>query len=215
MRKTQIADALFPKIRQGILAATTLNPDRWWYLSDLARKLSTSPSSLQRELDSLVEAGILLRRVEGRQVYFSPSPNCPVLPEIQSLMAKTVGLVDVLRAELAPLSDSITCAFIYGSLARGELKTQSDVDLLVLGEVRLSDLAPRLQAAGDRMGREVNPSVYTAADFTAKRRAGQHFVQSVLSQQKLFVMGGEDELQAALQTRKGSATQAHEAGTGL
>ena len=120
MRKTLLADVLFPRIRQGILAATVMRPERWWYLSDLARHLHVRPSSFQRELTSLVRAGILERRQEGRQVYYRPDPKCPILIELQGIMAKTAGLVDVLRQVLQPFAPRIECAFIYGSIARSE-----------------------------------------------------------------------------------------------
>lgn len=112
-----------------MLAATVMHPDRWWFLADLARHLGVSPSSLQRELQSLVEAGILIRREGGKHVYFQPDPNCPVLPELQGIMTKTLGLVDILRAAMAPFGEAIRVAFVYGSMARSEQLSESDVDL--------------------------------------------------------------------------------------
>src|SRR5437764_12524683 len=120
MRKNKILDALWPRIRQALLAATVLHPQRWWSLSELARHLGVAPSSLQRELASLVEAGILERRSEGRRVCFRPHPECPVLPELQGLLLKTAGLVDHLREALAPWAEAIELAFVYGSIARAE-----------------------------------------------------------------------------------------------
>lgn len=96
MRTKPLVDALFPKTRQAVLAATLMHPQRWWFLADLARYIGVTPSSLQREMVSLVQAGILLRRQEGKQVYFRPDPSCPILGELQGIMTKTAGLVDVL-----------------------------------------------------------------------------------------------------------------------
>ena len=194
MRKHAPLDALLPKVRQGILAATVLHPERWWYLSDLARHLHTTPSSLQRELASLVSAGILRRRQEGRQVYFSPDPDCPLLPELQGLMAKTAGLVEVLRQALAPLADQIICAFVYGSLARGEVRSASDVDLMVIGRLGLAALSPQLAQAEQRLGRPVNPTLYTRAEWTRKVKSDHPFVQEVLAGAKLFLIGTADDL---------------------
>lgn len=194
MRKYSALDALLPKVRQGILAATVLHPERWWYLSDLARHLHTTPSSLQRELTALVGAGILRRRQEGRQVYYCPDPDCPILPELQGLMAKTAGLGDVLRQALAPLADRITCAFVYGSLARGEARSDSDVDLMVIGKLGLADLAPRLASAEQQLGRPVNPTLYTRAEWARKVKSDHPFVQEVLAGAKLFLIGTADEL---------------------
>ncbi len=194
MRKKSPIDALFPKVRQGILAATVLHPERWWYLSDLARHLHTTPSSLQRELASLVSAGILRRRQEGRQVYFRPDPDCPFLPELRGLMTKTAGLVDVLQHALHPLVGKIECSFIYGSIARGEALSDSDIDLMVIGRLGLAELAPRLAQAEQQTGRPVNPTLYTRAEWTRKVKSHHPFLQEVLRGPKLFLIGTADEL---------------------
>src|SRR5438046_577733 len=104
MRKIKPAlDALFPATRQAILAAVLLDPQRSWYLSDLASYLGRSPSSLQRELESLVAAEILIRRQERNRVYFQANRECPIYPELANLLAKTAGLAKVVRSALAPL----------------------------------------------------------------------------------------------------------------
>src|SRR5580704_5222572 len=98
MRKKSASEALlFPHIRQRVLATFLLHPKREWYLSDLARTLKCAPGHLHRELALLSDAGILHRRVEGRQVYYSPDPDCPYLSELTALVRKTMG-VDIVLA---------------------------------------------------------------------------------------------------------------------
>lgn len=126
MRTSRSLDVLFPKTRQAILAATFAAPQRWWYMRELARHLRRTPSSLQRELASLVRGGILLQRHEGKHVYFKAAADSPIFPELQSLILKTAGLADVIRDALKPLADRIQWAFIYGSVARSEEHTASD-----------------------------------------------------------------------------------------
>lgn len=203
MRK-EISEALFPETRRAILAATLLEPERWWYMSDLARHLGVSPSSLQRELQSLVSAGILLRRQEGRQVYFRANPECPVLEELQGLMVKTAGVADVLRDALAPFSDAIECAFVYGSFAKGTVVSESDVDLMVIGNVNLSGLSSALKDAGERIGRSVNPTVYPAKEFAKKLASGQHFLSTVMREEKLYLIGDDDKLAETSGRRAGA-----------
>ena len=101
MRKSSPIDALLAKTTQGLLAATVLQPERWWYLSDLAKQMGRRPSSLQAPLASLVTAGILRHRREGNRVYYQADPDCPFRGELQGMIAKTVGLVEVLRDALA------------------------------------------------------------------------------------------------------------------
>jgi DNA-binding transcriptional ArsR family regulator len=131
MRK--IIEALFPKTRADILTATLMHADKWWYLSDLAKHLQVSPSNLQRELISLVKASILIRKVEGNRVYYKADPNCPILLDLQNLLIKTSGLVDVIQSALSSFKSRIEFAFIFGSIASGDEISTSDVDLLVVG----------------------------------------------------------------------------------
>lgn len=195
MRKSSPIDALISKTTQGLLAATVLQPQRWWYLSDLAKHLGRRPSSLQGPLASLVSAGVLLRRKDGNRVYFQADPSCPFLSELQGIIAKTVGLVDVLREALLPLNSRITVAFVHGSVARSLERASSDVDLIVIGSLGLSKLSPVLEAVEGRLGRPINASVYTPQEFAKKIDAKNHFLRAVLDKEKLFVIGNTDELE--------------------
>lgn len=194
MRGKTLINVLFPKTRASILAATLMHPEKWWYLADLARHIGAPPSSLQREMDSLVQAGLLLRRQEGRQVYFRPDPDCPILPELQGVMTKTLGLVDVLRNILSPFEKSIKVAFVYGSIARSEELSESDVDLMIVGDVKLADLSSALQKAENRLARQVNPTLFSQDEFSRKLRQGHHFLKAVLENDKLFVLGSQNDL---------------------
>lgn len=202
--RNSMAQALFPDTRRAILAATLLEPERWWYMSDLARHLGVSPSSLQRELQSLVSAGILVRREEGRQVYFRADPECPVLSELQGIMVKTAGVADVLRAALASFNESIDCAFIYGSFAKGTVVSESDIDVMVIGEVGLSELSPALKDAAEKIGRSVNPTVYPAMEFAKKLASGQHFLSTVMREERLYLIGDENKLAETSGKRPGA-----------
>ncbi len=196
MRKIRPLDALFPKVRQALLAATLLHPERWWYLSDLAKHLGVRPSSLQRELAALVEAGILHRLQDGNRVYFQANAECPFLAELQGLFVKTVGVVDVLREALKSFTKRIDSAFVYGSMARATEFASSDVDLMIVGQVGLADLTPALRRAEARLGRPVNPTLYTREEFATKLQAGHHFLKVVLDGEKLFILGDPHDLAA-------------------
>lgn len=180
-----------------------MEPDRWWYLSDLAKHLGVSPSSLQREIAALTEAGILRRRRDGNRVYFQPDPECPFFAELQGIMAKTAGLADVLRESLEPFAASIDGAFVYGSVARSEEHPSSDVDVMIIGELGLSDIAPLLRKAERRLNRPVNPTVYSRDEFTKKVKGGHHFILTVLEAQKLFIYGKNRDLPQALDRTAG------------
>ena len=195
MRKKRPVDALFPKTRQGILAATYGQPERWWYLSELAGQLNTIPSSLQRELRSLVASGILRQRRDGRRLYFQAETESPIFPELSGLVAKTLGVTEALRSALAKFKDGVACAFLYGSVARRQEHALSDVDLVVIGQIGLADLSAPLRALERKFGREFNVTSYTPGEFSRKVEARNHFVMSLLRGEKVFLKGGADELE--------------------
>ena len=194
MRKTRALATLFPTLRGEVLAATLTQPDKWWYLSELAEFLGTAPSSLQRELKTLVDGGILQQRREGTRAYFKAETQSPLFPELRGLIEKTAGLLPTLQEVLAPFKAHIDCAFIYGSVARQEEHARSDVDLMVIGSVGLADIAPALGKAEKRLGREVNATNYSTREFRAKVTAQDHFVSEVLRGPKEFVKGDQRDL---------------------
>lgn len=195
MRIPPILEALFPEVRAKVLATVFGQPDREWYLTELARDLGTQPSSLQRELEALSKAGILEQRRDGRRVYVKTDRNSPVFADLRGLLEKTAGVIPVLRGELETLGESIYLAFVYGSIARSEETSVSDIDLMVVGKAGLSDLIPALRNSERILGRPVNPSVYSSEEFQERARSGDHFLTTVLKGAKQFVKGGEDELE--------------------
>jgi predicted nucleotidyltransferase len=194
VRNSAVLDTLFPSVRQGVLTATLTQPDKWWYLSELADFLHTQPSSLQRELAALVQSGILEQRRDGRRIYFKAETRSPIFPDLRSIFEKTVGLLPTLRAALRPVEGGVVCAFVYGSIARREERATSDVDLMVIGKVGLAELAPSLRRAEKRLGREVNVTSYSVDEFRKKVTQGDHFLTTVLKSSLQFVKGERRDL---------------------
>jgi predicted nucleotidyltransferase len=198
MRNSATLDGLFPKTRQGVLSATLTQPEKWWFLSELARFLETSPSSLQRELSALVETGILEQRREGTRVYFRAQTRSPIYRELQGIVEKTAGIIPTLQHILAPFGQEIASAFIYGSVARGEEHASSDIDLMVIGQVGLSELTPALRKAERTLGRDLNATTYSTEEFCSKIEKKDHFLTAVLKRPKQFVKGTGRELDAII-----------------
>jgi predicted nucleotidyltransferase len=182
---SRLIDALLPEVRQNILGILLLQPDRWWYMSDLASHLKRPVSSLQRELTALTEVGILENKRDGNRVYYRADTQCPIFHELSSILTKTSGLVDQIKDGIAA---------VFGSLARSEEQSDSDIDLLVVGDVGLGDLVPVLQKTEVKLSREINPIVYTEEEYKSKVLSGDHFLISILETERLILIGDEHEL---------------------
>jgi predicted nucleotidyltransferase len=197
MRKFAELDALFPTIRAGVLSAVLLQPEHWWFLTEMAGYLQVTPSSLQRELESLVRAGLLQRRQDGRRAYFKANADSPVFPELRGLINKTMGIVPALRDELRKFGDRIKLALLYGSVARGSEHAGSDVDLMVVGALQQIDLLPSLKRLEARFRREVNVTLFSPEEFRRKRALKDHFLTTVLKGKTIPLKGTLDELDEA------------------
>jgi predicted nucleotidyltransferase len=206
-RTTSVLDALTTRVKQRVLSATLLHPERSWYLHELARHLSIPASSVQHVLRIFASAGVLTRRVDGNRVYYQADQRSPIFRALSEVLRKTSGLADVVRDALKPLAVKLDVAFIYGSVAAGEERASSDVDLMIIGRAPLSEIAGVLRGAEDEVGRNINPTVYTTQEFLKKTKTGHHFLTSVLEKELLFVYGTADNLAKLAGRSDGEAAQ--------
>jgi DNA-binding transcriptional ArsR family regulator len=190
------AQVLFGQVRRDVLALLLGRPDERFYLREILRAAGGGSGGVQRELKQLTDAGLVERVREGRQVYFSANRNATIFPELQSIIQKTAGAVDVLRSALAPLvhRERIDVAFIYGSIAAGKQTAGSDVDLLIVGDATMADVIPAIRPAEAQLGREVNASIFPGPEFRKKVKAHSSFLTRVVNGPKLFIAGDADEL---------------------
>ena len=193
--QSALGDVLFGKARGAILALLYGQPDKQFYYRQITREISdASPGTLQRELDTLSQLGLIERSVGGNQVFYKANIKFPVYPELQALISKTVGVFQVLRSALEPLASRIAVAFVYGSVARQQEHAESDIDVMVVGQVSLEDVVAQLSETERSLRRTLSPTVYSVAEFTRKLNTGNHFLNSVLRREKVFLIGDENEL---------------------
>jgi predicted nucleotidyltransferase len=191
---TNLADLLFGAYRRDALALLLLHADSALHVREIARVTGKAPGTLLRELNRLADAGILLRKAVGNQVQFQANVRCPIHDDLRNILKKTAGVADVLRAMLEPLAGRIRAAFVYGSVARGDEHAGSDLDVMIVGKVTFADVIGALASAHESLRREVNPNVYPPAEFAAKLAAGEPFLQRVMADSKIFLIGTENDL---------------------
>lgn len=194
-RPTALGDALFSGLQQRLLALLFGQPARSFYGNELLRLTASGRGALQRELEKLVSSGLVTVSQIGNQKHYQADPHAPIFDELRSIVVKTFGLADVLKGTLAGHADRIRVAFIYGSVAKGSDTASSDIDLfLVSDELGYTDLYEVLAEVEARLGRRVNPTLYTSADLASKLEKGNSFVLRVLEQAKMFLIGDDGDL---------------------
>ncbi len=194
MSDNLLCSGLFGKTRQAVLALLYGRADSSFYTKQILDAVKIGRGTVQRELKNLTDTGIIIREVQGRQVYYRANEKCPIFNELKSIVRKTFGVADVIRQSLETVADKIRIAFIFGSVARSADDRKSDMDVMVVGAISFGDIVTLLSPAEEKLGREVTPVVYPVAEFKQKVKEDHYFVKTVLEGEKIFLIGDEGEL---------------------
>lgn len=185
---------LSSKVRAEIFRLLFAKRDTELHIRELARRSKLHEATLRQDLAKLKELDLVASRRDGNRVYYRANQDHPIYSEIRGIVLKTSGLVEVMRTALEPAD--IAVAFVFGSVAAGKESAQSDVDLMVIGNIGLRALSSRLSEISFQVGREINPHVMTESEYRKRIKAKDHFVAHVLSGPKLFIRGCANDFEA-------------------
>ncbi len=189
-----IASAHFTDSQAKVYAWLFGQPERSYHLSELRRLSGLGSASLQREVNRLVDAGLVTSERVGNLRCFQANPASPVQAELVALTRKTLGAVPLLRQALAPLAAQLHTAYIYGSVARQTDTAHSDIDLMLVGtDIGLADVLPLLLPLEPSLGRKINPNLYTPEQYAKRLQEPDSFIQRVLAQPTLMLWPLPDE----------------------
>ncbi|MEY4266622.1 MAG: hypothetical protein RIS90_1157 [Pseudomonadota bacterium] len=189
-----IGSALFSDSQSRLYVWLFGHPERAYHLNELRRLTGLGSASLQRELNRLADAGLVDTQAVGNLRRFQANPKSPVYAELLALTRKTLGTVPVLRDALQHLKPDLQLAWVYGSVARQTDTASSDIDVMLVGKnLLLSQVLAALEPAEAQLGRKINPSCYSPQEFERRRAEPDSFVNRVLSQPTLPLIGGAHE----------------------
>ncbi len=192
-----LSNVLFAKTQRRVLGVLFGNPDRSYFSNEIVRMAESGIGAVHRELAALEAAGLVTATRIGNQKHYQANRASPIFEELRGIVVKTFGVADVLREALAPLAAKIRAAFIYGSVAKGGDTAASDIDLMLISEkLHYADVFGALEPVRARLGRPVNPTVYTPEEMTKRIKEGNAFVTRVLAQPKVMLIGEEHDLVA-------------------
>jgi len=182
------------RLRAKVLGWLFTNHDQRYYVRELTKLLEEDSTNISRELARLEEMGILLCQKEGKQKYYQANPQCAIFEELRGLALKTTGLVGVLREALSHFNEQIALAFVFGSQAKGTATWQSDVDLLIVGDVEETALHSAVSAVEERIHRSINYTLLSRKEFHKRRGKTGSFLTQILAGPKIMVVGSNDDL---------------------
>lgn len=189
-----IAAALFSDSQSRVLLWLFGQPERSYHLSELRRLTGLGSASLQRELNRLAEADLVFSERIGNLRRFQANPQSPVFRELVDLTRKTLGVEPMLREALSALVPELQAAWVFGSVAKQTDTAKSDIDVMLIGEnLLLGHVLELLMPLETQLGRKINPTCYNPADFERRRAEPDSFVNRVLAQPILPLIGDAHE----------------------
>ena len=194
------------RLRAKVLGWLFSHPDERYFVRQLTALLKEDSTNVSRELARLEKVGILVSFTEGRQKYYQANRQSPIFNELHGLMLKTAGVADIIKKALEPRVADIALAFIFGSVARRAEDRLSDIDLLVVGDISFGEVVDLVSTAEEALSRELNPVVYRLTEFNKRVSEDHYFVRDILSGDKIFVVGDENELEALAGKRLAKGT---------
>ena len=190
-----LSSVLLPGYRRRVLGLLLLHPEESLHGREIARRTGLTPGTLTRELKRLADVGLLNCERRGNQLVYSANRSSPVFEELSGILRKTSGLAEVVGEALEPLTGSIDVAFIFGSVARGTETQGSDVDLIIIGSLDFGLAVDALHVAQQQLSRDINPKVFTRREWRNRLQARDPFLREVMAGKKLFLIGGENDLE--------------------
>lgn len=193
-------DILFSsKARVEVLKLFLFNPDNDFYQRQISLLTHQPIRAVQREVNKLEKIGLIKKSIEGNRIYYKTNKKCPIFEELKGILLKTTGIAEVLKGNLWE-SKNIQFAFIYGSYAKGEERLSSDIDLLVVGDIASKRLSSVLSKPKRELNREINYAVFSLQEFRRRIKQKDHFLNAVLKEKKIFIIGREDEFKRTVKS---------------
>ena len=192
---SSLGDALFTQTQQRVIGLIFGQPNKSFYAKEVIRLAHAGSGAVQRELDRLARSGLITTRDVGNQKHYQANADSPVFEELRAITEKSFGVAQPLKAALAPFARQIKFAFVYGSVAKRRDTARSDIDLMVIAD-RLShgELMRVLEEPALTIRRPINPTIFSIAEFSQRRKRRDSFVSRVLAQPKIWLIGDDHEL---------------------
>lgn len=188
------------RARVEVLKLFLLNPDNSYYQRQISTITRKSIRGVQRELENLQKLSLIEKSIEGNRIYYKANRKCPIFEELKRIFFKSAGIAEVLKSSLK--GKRIKSAFIYGSYAKGQESLLSDIDLMVIGDISSKELSGILSDPKKELMREINYAVFPTREFINKAKKKEHFLNSVLNDKKIFIIGDENELKELIESRQ-------------
>lgn len=189
-----LGDIITSKVRIKILELFLSNTKEMYHVRGVVREIKEEINAVRRELDRLEKAGILKKEPRGNRLYYWVRVDYDFFGDIVSMVAKTKGLGAELIANRTKIGRVNYVMFSGRFVRRKERKRDDDVDILVVGEVILPELAAMVRKEESKRGKEINYTVMSRDEFDFRKKRRDPFLLGILAGSRVMIIGDEEEL---------------------
>jgi len=187
-----LQDLIVSRVRLKMLELFFAHPEEMYYVREITRNVKEEINAVRRELDRLLGAGLLKSEQRGNRLYYSLNTRYLYYQELQQMIVKSTGLgkkIQRLRRKLG----EVNFVMFSGKYVRGVRPAHNEIEVLVIGDVVLSELQALMKEEEVRLGREVNYAVFDAQEFEFRKTRRDPFIMEILYSTRVMVLGNEDE----------------------
>ena len=180
------------KTRIRLLELFLFNPDKDYYLREIAKKIDITPIYVKKELENLEGFGLVKKERRGKIILFSINRESPVFEDLKRIFIKTESLGKYLMENIKKIGE-IKYALIFGSFASGEEREGSDIDMLIVGDVNEENLIKIIKRIEDKVSRDVNYILWRKKEFIKRIKEKHHLLRNIINSPVIWLMGDRDE----------------------
>lgn len=189
-----LEDIITSKVRVKVLELFFSNLTEMYHVRGIVREIDEEINAVRRELERLEKAGIIKKEPRGNRIYYFVRPDYPGFGDLLSIVSKSTGLGKAINDSRAKLG-RISNVMFSGKFARRKpRKKEDEVDVLVVGEVVLPELAMIIRTFESKFDREINYTVMTKEELEYRKKRRDPFLQSVMAGSRVMIIGDEEEL---------------------
>lgn len=192
-----LKELLISEVRLKILKLLLLNPNKSYHVRAIVRAVGAEINAVRRELENLNSINLLRKRQSSNRLYYSVDTSHPFYSEVLALLGKEDGLGGLILKNLKNLGD-IEYAVLSKAYLRGRQPSPLDVDLFIVGEIRMDVMESLIRGYQDKSGREINYSVMNSEEFRNRKRVNDQFVLRILTRSRTMLVGDEEKFSAVI-----------------
>jgi len=179
------------RTRSKIITLFMLNPQEDMYVREITKKVQENVNSVRRELSNLEDMGLMVSRKRGNLKYYSINHDFPIYPELYMMVMKTEGVPHLLKDNITSLGQ-MELAFIYGSFASAQARPDSDLDILLVGNIDEDLLIQKLATLEKQLSREINYVLFSKEEYQERIKNNDSFIIHILQEPKILIIGDID-----------------------